>query len=255
MSLAPAAGCCLERLLSLRAYPRRPAARVAVVPVRGLAWSTELARSGACDARRQAAGAWIWWAPLQLVVLDPPGRARRWIVSGSGAHGASALASASNDCMRARAGRAGPALRWRGISPRQRHGARSWPLLATARTTELHAPDLPPPGPPGEIDFELVQRDRGQATRRPYELLVIKYQRRIERLIGRMVRDINLIEDIAQETFIRAYRRSQQFRGEAQFYTWLYRIAVNTAKKALVDLEAGAGRLRERPAAFFRGRR
>ena len=72
---------------------------------------------------------------------------------------------------------------------------------------------------------------------RAYELLVIKYQRRIERLIGRMVRDVDLVEDIAQETFIRAYRALGQFRGEAQFYTWLYRIAVNTAKKALVDLK------------------
>jgi RNA polymerase sigma-70 factor (ECF subfamily) len=70
-----------------------------------------------------------------------------------------------------------------------------------------------------------------------FELLVLKYQRRIERLIGRMVRDTDLVEDIAQETFIRAYRALAQFRGEAQFYTWLYRIAVNTAKKALVDLK------------------
>ena len=72
---------------------------------------------------------------------------------------------------------------------------------------------------------------------RAYELLVLKYQRRIERLIGRMVRDVDLVEDIAQETFIRAYRALGQFRGEAQFYTWLYRIAVNTAKKALGDLK------------------
>lgn len=72
---------------------------------------------------------------------------------------------------------------------------------------------------------------------RAFELLVLKYQRRIERLIGRMVRDTDLVEDIAQETFIRAYRALGQFRGEAQFYTWLYRIAVNTAKKALVDLK------------------
>ena len=70
-----------------------------------------------------------------------------------------------------------------------------------------------------------------------YELLVLKYQRRIQRLIGRMVRDVDLVEDIAQETFIRAYRALAQFRGEAQFYTWLYRIAVNTAKKALGDLK------------------
>jgi RNA polymerase sigma-70 factor (ECF subfamily) len=72
---------------------------------------------------------------------------------------------------------------------------------------------------------------------RAFELLVIKYQRRIERLIGRMVRDVDLVEDIAQETFIRAYRALPQFRGEAQFYTWLYRIAVNTAKKALMELK------------------
>ncbi len=70
-----------------------------------------------------------------------------------------------------------------------------------------------------------------------YELLVIKYQRRIQRLIGRMVRDVDLVEDIAQETFIRAYRALHQFRGEAQFYTWLYRIAVNTAKKFLLELK------------------
>jgi RNA polymerase sigma-70 factor, ECF subfamily len=68
-------------------------------------------------------------------------------------------------------------------------------------------------------------------------LLVIKYQRRIQRLIGRMVRDVDLVEDIAQETFIRAYRALAQFRGDAQFYTWLYRIAVNTAKKALMELK------------------
>ena len=72
---------------------------------------------------------------------------------------------------------------------------------------------------------------------RAFEMLVVKYQRRIERLIGRMVRDSDLVQDIAQETFIRAYRAIPQFRGDSAFYTWLYRIAVNTAKKALVDLK------------------
>ena len=72
---------------------------------------------------------------------------------------------------------------------------------------------------------------------RAFEMLVVKYQRRIERLIGRMVRDVDLVQDIAQESFIRAYRAIPQFRGESAFYTWLYRIAVNTAKKALVDLK------------------
>ena len=71
---------------------------------------------------------------------------------------------------------------------------------------------------------------------RAFELLVIKYQRRIQRLIARMVRDVDLVEDIAQETFLRAYRALHQFRGDAQFYTWLYRIAVNTAKKALMEM-------------------
>jgi RNA polymerase sigma-70 factor, ECF subfamily len=72
---------------------------------------------------------------------------------------------------------------------------------------------------------------------RAYELLVIKYQRRIERLVGRMVRDVDIVQDIAQETFIRAWRALRNFRGEAQFYTWLYRIAVNTAKKHLMDMK------------------
>ena len=90
--------------------------------------------------------------------------------------------------------------------------------------------------PPGDSDFQLVERAVA-GDQRAYELLVIKYQRRIERLIGRMVRNSDLVEDIAQETFLRAYRALHQFRGEAQFYTWLYRIAVNTAKKALMDLK------------------
>lgn len=82
----------------------------------------------------------------------------------------------------------------------------------------------------------LVQRTLA-GEMRAYELLVLKYQRRVERLIGRMVRDTDLVQDIAQETFIRAYRALAQFRGDAQFYTWLYRIAVNTAKKQLLELK------------------
>jgi RNA polymerase sigma-70 factor (ECF subfamily) len=89
---------------------------------------------------------------------------------------------------------------------------------------------------PADTDQMLVERTVA-GDQKAYELLVLKYQRRIQRLIGRMVRDVDLVEDIAQETFIRAYRALAQFRGEAQFYTWLYRIAVNTAKKALGDLK------------------
>ncbi len=83
-------------------------------------------------------------------------------------------------------------------------------------------------------DLLLVERVKRGDTR-AFEMLVVKYQRRIERLIGRMVRDADLVQDIAQESFIRAYRALPQFRGESAFYTWLYRIAVNTAKKALMD--------------------
>ena len=88
----------------------------------------------------------------------------------------------------------------------------------------------------GDSDAILVQRAVA-GDQKAFELLVIKYQRRIQRLIGRMVRDVDLVEDISQETFIRAYRALRQFRGDAQFYTWLYRIAVNTAKKTLMDLK------------------
>jgi len=87
-----------------------------------------------------------------------------------------------------------------------------------------------------DVDLALVERAR-RGDQRAFEMLVVKYQRRIERLIGRMVRDTDLVEDIAQETFIRAYRALPQFRGESAFYTWLYRIAVNTAKKALLELK------------------
>ncbi|MES2581280.1 MAG: RNA polymerase sigma factor RpoE [Pseudomonadota bacterium] len=87
-----------------------------------------------------------------------------------------------------------------------------------------------------DSDAILVQRTVA-GDQRAYGLLVLKYQRRIQRLIGRMVRDVDLVEDICQETFIRAYRALHQFRGDAQFYTWLYRIAVNTAKKFLLELK------------------
>ena len=96
--------------------------------------------------------------------------------------------------------------------------------------------DLPSAASGTDSDAMLVQRAvAGDPS--AFELLVIKYQRRIQRLIGRMVRDVDLVEDIAQETFIRAYRALHQFRGDAQFYTWLYRIAVNTAKKFLLDMK------------------
>ncbi|WP_296444927.1 RNA polymerase sigma factor RpoE [Rhodoferax sp. UBA5149] len=103
-------------------------------------------------------------------------------------------------------------------------------------TDDSTQPPVPPV--PGATDSDVMLVERAVAgDQGAFELLVIKYQRRIQRLIGRMVRDVDLVEDIAQETFIRAYRALHQFRGDAQFYTWLYRIAVNTAKKFLLELK------------------
>jgi RNA polymerase sigma-70 factor, ECF subfamily len=89
---------------------------------------------------------------------------------------------------------------------------------------------------PIDSDAQLIERTLA-GDQRAYGLLVIKYQGRVERLVRRMIRDADMAEDIAQESFIRAYRALHQFRGDAQFYTWLYRIAVNTAKKHLADLK------------------
>jgi RNA polymerase sigma-70 factor (ECF subfamily) len=86
-----------------------------------------------------------------------------------------------------------------------------------------------------DADALLVERFK-RGEQRAFELLVIKYQRRVERLIARMVRDPDRVSDIAQETFVRAWRALPQFRGDSAFYTWLYRIAVNSAKKALAEL-------------------
>jgi RNA polymerase sigma-70 factor, ECF subfamily len=84
-----------------------------------------------------------------------------------------------------------------------------------------------------QLDHELVKRvQRGDSA--AFDLLVRKYQHRIAALIGRYVSDWSECQDIAQDTFIRAYRAIGNFRGDAQFYTWLHRIAVNTAKNHLV---------------------
>ena len=87
-----------------------------------------------------------------------------------------------------------------------------------------------------ELDLELVKRvQSGDKT--AFDVLVLKYQHRIGAVIGRFVHDYAESQDIAQETFIRAYRALNNFRGDAQFYTWLYRIAVNTAKNHLVSMK------------------
>ena len=86
---------------------------------------------------------------------------------------------------------------------------------------------------PTDLDSELVRRvQRGDSA--AFDLLVRKYQHRIAGLIGRYIADWSECQDVAQETFLRAYRALGTFRGDAQFYTWLHRIAVNTAKNYLV---------------------
>ena len=82
---------------------------------------------------------------------------------------------------------------------------------------------------PNDVDAELVARVQ-RGDKKAFDLLVLKYQRKIMRLLSRMVRDPHEVEDVAQEAFIKAYRALPQFRGESAFYTWLYRIAINTAK-------------------------
>jgi RNA polymerase sigma-70 factor, ECF subfamily len=84
-----------------------------------------------------------------------------------------------------------------------------------------------------EIDQLLVERVQ-RGDKKAFELLVIKYQRKLMRLVSRLVRDQAEAEDVVQEAFIKAYRALPQFRGESAFYTWLYRIGINTAKHYLV---------------------
>lgn len=83
-----------------------------------------------------------------------------------------------------------------------------------------------------EIDQQLVERAQ-RGDKKAFELLVAKYQRKLGRLLSRFIRDAAEVEDVAQEAFIKAYRALPSFRGDSAFYTWLYRIAINTAKNAL----------------------
>jgi RNA polymerase sigma-70 factor, ECF subfamily len=86
-----------------------------------------------------------------------------------------------------------------------------------------------------EIDQQLVERAQ-RGDKRAFDLLVAKYQRKLGRLLSRFIRDPAEVEDVAQEAFIKAYRALPSFRGDSAFYTWLYRIGINTAKNYLVAL-------------------
>ena len=104
--------------------------------------------------------------------------------------------------------------------------------LELVRATGVR-PDMAEVETPQELDLELVRRvQRGESA--AFDVLVRKYQHRIVALIGRYIADWSECQDVAQDAFIRAYRAIGNFRGDSQFYTWLHRIAVNTAKNHLV---------------------
>jgi len=88
--------------------------------------------------------------------------------------------------------------------------------------------------PQAETDRQLVERVQ-RGDKRAYDLLVLKYQHRIVSLVSRYMRDQDEVLDVTQEAFIKAYRALPGFRGDSAFYTWLYRIAINTAKNYLVS--------------------
>ena len=100
-------------------------------------------------------------------------------------------------------------------------------------------------------DKELVQRVQ-QGDKKSFDLLVLKYQNRIIKLVSRYVREPSDAMDIAQEAFLKAYRALPNFRGDSAFYTWLYRIAINTAKNHLVALSRRPAEARASPLRVFR---
>lgn len=85
-----------------------------------------------------------------------------------------------------------------------------------------------------EVDQQLVERVQN-GDKHAFDLLVIKYQRKLARLLSHFIRDAAEVEDVTQEAFIKAYRALPSFRGDSAFYTWLYRIGINTAKNFLVS--------------------
>jgi RNA polymerase sigma-70 factor (ECF subfamily) len=104
-------------------------------------------------------------------------------------------------------------------------------------STEPHEPRddaAQPAAAADQSDLELVRRvQRGE--RGAFDLLVLKYQHKVVKLVARMLRDPAEAEDVAQEAFVKAYRAIGSFRGDSAFYTWLYRIAVNTARNTMAS--------------------
>ena len=97
-----------------------------------------------------------------------------------------------------------------------------------------------------DTDQQLVRKVQA-GDKRAFDMLVLKYQHKILGLISRYVQDSHEVQDVAQEAFIKAYRALPRFRGDAAFYTWLYRIAINTAKNHLVSRSRRPPGRRRRP--------
>ncbi len=119
------------------------------------------------------------------------------------------------------------------------------PSDRSMQSHEHRGEDARPASGVEQSDLELVRRaQRGE--RGAFDLLVLRYQHKVVKLVARLLRDRTEAEDVAQEAFVKAYRALGSFRGDSAFYTWLYRIAVNTARNALasrqrrpLDYEAG----------------
>ncbi|MBK6451238.1 MAG: RNA polymerase sigma factor RpoE [Proteobacteria bacterium] len=94
--------------------------------------------------------------------------------------------------------------------------------------------DAGPPAGAEQSDLELVRRAQ-KNERGAFDLLVLKYQHKVVKLVARLLRDPTEAEDVAQEAFVKAYRALGSFRGDSAFYTWLYRIAVNTARNSIAS--------------------
>ena len=102
------------------------------------------------------------------------------------------------------------------------------------QSRELHDETARPASGVDSSDLELVRRaQRGE--RGAFDLLVLRYQHKVIKLVARLLRDPAEAEDVAQEAFVKAYRALASFRGDSAFYTWLYRIAVNTARNAMAS--------------------
>jgi RNA polymerase sigma-70 factor, ECF subfamily len=104
-------------------------------------------------------------------------------------------------------------------------------------STEPHEPRDDAGGPPPgaeQSDLELVRRVQ-KGERGAFDLLVLRYQHKVVKLVARLLRDPAEAEDVAQEAFVKAYRALGSFRGDSAFYTWLYRIAVNTARNTMAS--------------------